>query len=213
VWVPPLEGGPFPLLVAAHGAGGRPEHHCVRWRQIIGDHAFLLCTKGRAMNRFDSPEDQGFFYDGHHELGRETLRAMDSLVRVFGDRVDVEAAIYAGYSQGATMGVHFLHARTEHASRFSRVVLIEGGSEEWNVPLAQRFKNAGGERVLFVCGQQSCNGRAERSERFLSKAGVDVSVRYAEGGGHTYLGSVGEEVERGFAWLVEGDPRWTPGPR
>jgi predicted esterase len=210
VWVPPASAEARPLLVAAHGAGGRPEHHCVRWREVTGGQAFLLCTRGHAMNRFLPPEQQGYFYDGHHELGRETLAALASLESHFEGRVDASGAIYAGYSQGATMGALFLHASSAHGARFSRVAMIEGGSEQWNVPLSQQFRAAGGQRVLFVCGQKSCGTGAERSARYLEQGGVETQVRVAEGGGHTYLGAVGDEVERGFAWLIEGDPRWQP---
>jgi len=162
------------------------------------------------MNRHLPPEQRGYFYDGHHELGRETLAAIDALATQH-PRADVEGAAYAGYSQGATMGVLFLHKRAEYAVRFPHVVLIEGGSSQWNVPLSAQFASAAGARVLFVCGQKRCRDEAQRSARFLEQAGVPARVRYASGGGHTYLGDVGREVTQHLAWLLSGDPRWGGG--
>jgi hypothetical protein len=88
------------------------------------------------------------------------------------------------------------------------VVLVEGGSGEWNVPLSERFRGAGGQRVLFVCGQKRCRDEAERSAAFIGKSGLEVHTRYAAGAGHTYLGEVGRAVEQELAWVLDGDPRW-----
>lgn len=209
LWVPPGRGR-RPVLVAGHGAGGTPEAHCHRWSELVGDRGFVLCTRGLATNRHLPPEQRGYFYDGHHELGRETLAAVDALAARHA-RADVEGAVYAGYSQGATMGVLFLHKKADYGARFPRVVLIEGGSSQWNVPLSAQFAKGTGARVLFVCGQKRCRDEAERSARFLERAGVGVRVRYASSGGHTYLGEVGQEVEQHLPWLLASDPRWGAG--
>ena len=151
VSVPVGSRGPQPVLVAAHGAGGRAEYHCRLWRRIVGEHGFLVCPRGYPMNRLDP--DTGYFYDGHPALGREIERALAALKERFGDRVDLAAPIFVGYSQGASMGALIL---PEHPAAFARAVLWEGGVgqyQEWNVAVAERFRARGAVRVVMACGR------------------------------------------------------------
>ncbi len=59
--------------------------------------------------------------------------------------------LYAGFSQGATMGALML---VDHAQEVKRLVLVEGGFADWNVARARAFRERGGERVLFVSRQE-----------------------------------------------------------
>lgn len=205
---PPDDGRVRPLIVVTHGAGGRPEAHCERWEEIVGSSAFIACTRGRGMNTHLPEPERGYFYDGHHELGRELDESFAALEHRYGARLDTQAAIFAGYSQGAAMGILALHERPERAARFGGVLLVEGGTGDWNVALSERMRRLGVRRVAFVCGQASCIDAAQTSRPWLARAGLPLRVDYARGAGHTYRGAVGQLVEQAYAWLVEGDARF-----
>jgi predicted esterase len=197
---------PQPVLVATHGAGGRPEYHCGLWRQIAGGTGFIVCPRGFPMNRSDP--HTGYFYDGHPALGREIEAALSALSERFGAHVAADRPIFSGYSQGASMGALVL---PRHSARFARAVLWEGGVgqyQEWNVAVAERFRDNGAERVLMACGQPKCQAAARTTAGYFERAGLEVRLVYVPGAGHTAGGRLAEEVAGAFGWLVAGDPRW-----
>lgn len=202
---------PRPILVIAHGAGGRPEPHCDFWRAILGSRGFLVCPRGVRLDTFAEPADQGFFYPDHHALAREVTAALAAVHARFGARVDERAPIYVGFSQGATMGALAFVTRS---APFARLVLIEGGvgeSDEWTINGARASHEGGVERVLFACGRPSCFSAAQRSLTYLEKAGLEGRVVHAAGAGHTYGGAVADAVLGALPWVFEGDPRWYGG--
>jgi predicted esterase len=204
VVIAPGGSGPYPVLVAAHGAGDRAEWQCEWWLPVLGRRGFVLCPRGRAMSNAPGA-DTGYYFEDHHRLEREVLAAIRELRETFGARVDPGPALYAGYSQGAIMGALFTSRR---GAEFSRLILIEGGYEEWNVPAARRFKQAGGERVLFACGHAYCAREADKAIGWLRRGGIAGRLEHVPGGGHTYAGEVGERVAAALGWLLEGDARW-----
>ncbi len=200
-----------PLVVAAHGAGDRPDWQCRFWRDIVGDRAFVLCPRGDPSNPQAPPDQRGYFHASHVALGGEIEGAIAALAGRFRAHVDVAAPVFAGFSQGAIMGALLL---PHHPARFSRAVLVEGGAgtfQEWNRHAARRFRERGGARVLFACGRAECADAATVSEGHLRREGVTAQVAYAPGAGHTYGGDVGLEVARAFPWLLEGDERFAAG--
>lgn len=203
VVVPSGRRAPRPLLVATHGAGGTPEEHCRRYAAIVAGRAFILCPRGRPLGRRDAPA--GYFYPNHLELGRELRSALDALARALPGEVDLHDVVYAGFSQGATMGALAIGL---HPEPFTRLALVEGGFSEWDLAAARRFHAAGGARVLFACGRPVCADGARQSARWLEREGIATRLVDARGAGHTWEGAVGEGVRDAFSWLVEGDPRW-----
>jgi predicted esterase len=200
---------PRPLVVIAHGAGGRPEPHCAFWRELLGSRGFLLCPRGVLLGADAEPENQGFFYPDHHALAREVTAAVDALRARFGEHLDDRAPIYVGFSQGATMGAL---AFVKRPAAFARLVLIEGGvgeSDECTINAARAFHEGGADRVLFACGRASCFSAAQRSLTYLEKAGLPGRVVHARGAGHTYGGAVADAVVSALPWVLEGDPRWS----
>ena len=159
VSVPSEARGARPVLVAAHGAGGRPSWQCEVWGKIVNHRGFVLCPQGTRMN-WDPY--QGFFFRHHHALEKEVLAALEALRERFGQRVANGPVVYAGFSQGATMGALMV---VKHPRIFQRLVLVEGGEAEWDVPTAIRFRQGGGLRVLLVCGRRACTERAKTSRR------------------------------------------------
>ena len=205
VSVPPEVGSRRPVLVATHGAGGTPEAHCSFWQALVGGTAFVLCPRGVTMDVYAPPSERGYFYPAHPALGREVRAALDALAARFPDRVDREGAVYAGYSQGATMGALVFAGEP---APFIAAVLIEGGVEEWTLRRARAFKERGGQRVLFACGRQSCADAARRAAGVLEQAGVPSRIVDATGAGHTYGGRVREGVRAALPFVFGGDPRW-----
>lgn len=197
--------GKRPVLVATHGAGGTPEAHCGYWRALLHDRAVVLCPRGVTMDVYAPPEERGYFYSNHPALERELKDAIAALAARFPDRVDLDRAVYAGYSQGATMGAL---AIAPSPAPFATVVLVEGGSDAWSGRSAKAFKAGGGERVLFACGRQSCADGARRSASLLRRAGVEVRVVDASGAGHTHDGAVKAGLVKALPWLLDGDPRF-----
>ena len=209
VAVPVGAPAPRPVLVATRGAGGSPEEHCEHWQRLLGGRAFILCPRGVALKTTVPLGEGQYFYDGHPRLVREVRLALVALSLRFGGLVDTQGAVYAGYSQGATMGALALPLMP---GLFSRALLIEGGDAEWDRRAARIFKAEGGQRVLFACGRSRCAENARRSAGYLEKESVETRVLHAEGAGHTYGGPVEELVRGSFEWLVEGDSRWSPPP-
>ncbi len=91
---------------------------------------------------------------------------------------------------------------------FRAAILVEGGADVFTVALARSFRAAGGERVLFGCGQASCAEKARGSVAYLERAGVAARLVSAAGAGHNFGGTVEASVASALPWLIEGDPRF-----
>jgi predicted esterase len=204
--LPEVAVGAQPVLVAAHGAGGEAHWHCELWRKLTGNRGYILCPQGVRIYA-DRSLPSGYYFPDHHHLEREVMAAVKALW-AHCPRAARSGLVYAGYSQGATMGALML---VDHADVFSRLVLIEGGTSEWNIPRAAKFRRGGGQRVLFACGVAHCERGARRSARWLEQADVATRVEYARGAGHTPGGVVAVRLAESFAWLVQGDERWSGG--
>jgi hypothetical protein len=199
---------PRPIVVATHGAEGRPEGQCQLWQALVGNRAFVLCLRGIPANRFEPPESIGYYYPGHPALGQEIEAALGALAARYPEHADLRAPLYAGFSQGASMGALLL---PRHPAGFARAALIEGGYgmfQEWNVAAARRFHEHGGERVVLACGRMRCLEQAQLTARYLERGGLRVRVLYAPGAGHGYRGAMEQQLRANFGWLIEGDPRF-----
>lgn len=202
----PAASGRQPILFATHGAGGAPEHHCAAWRQQLGQRGIIVCLRGVMVNRLIGPE-AGFYYPDHHALEKELIATLESFEAAYAERILPNSYVYAGYSQGATMGALML---PPHAGRFKRVLLVEGGFADWPLASARRFAQSGGERVAFVCGVATCQRGAEKSAQILARADSLALSKYAPGAGHTYGGTVADRIREALPWLLEDYPGWQP---
>jgi len=193
-----------PVLVVTHGAGGTADAHCQLWSRIVAERAILLCLRGRA--RGPNPAD-GEYYPDHRSLERETFAALSALRARYADRIAAGGVYYAGFSQGATMGSLML---VEHAAEVKRLVLVEGGVKDWSVARARAFRERGGERVLFVCGQKECANAARKSAYWFKLAGVPAQLEYVAGAGHSHDARVEARMVAALPWLTASDSRWAP---
>jgi predicted esterase len=188
---------PRPLVVAAHGAGGRPEWDCENWRRLTKGQAFVLCLRGTSMGK-----GGGYYYRDQHALEAE-LKAAEAAARALEPRILPTEGLYTGFSQGSSMGSAMVAA---HGGAFPYLALIEG-FERWNIARAKAFVRAGGKRVLFVCGTKNCRDAAQESLPWLKKGGVVARLEYAAGAGHTFAGDVRQRVEQALPWLWHGEPQ------
>ncbi len=202
VLVLPPHPTPMPLIVGAHGAGGSPEWNCDWLPSVLPSPAVLLCLRGIPMGR----DGGSFYYPEHHSLGRWLQASYDYVTQKHSARLSATSA-YVAYSQGATMGALAIQVA---ASPIPNLLLIEGGVDGWTAQRSRAFARAGGRRVYFACGTQSCNTKAKAKAAAvrLKEANVEVQVHHAEGAGHTPLGEVSTLVRSGLEWLL-GDSRAT----
>lgn len=188
-----------PLVVATHGAGGTPEWACQQWRQLTHERAFVLCLRGKSVGA-----GGGYYYPDHRALEAELLAA-ERAARDAEPRMLAGSGVYAGFSQGASMGSVMLSA---HGARFPYLVLVEG-FELWNVARAKAFQKSGGKRVLLACGTRQCQSTARQSVRWLEQGGVEGRLEYASGAGHTPGGEVERALVGALPWLMQGEPAFT----
>lgn len=193
------------LAVVAHGAGERPEPHCDHYGPLLGDEYLLACTRGFPNNSHLPEPERGYFYDGHHRLGDELTALFETLSKTepFASGVELNGALYVGFSQGATMGILALHEEPELAVRFNGILLVDGGSGEWTVALAKRMAERN-TRVAIVCGNAACREKAERSRSWLRHAGLENEMRLSTAR-HFLGGRLAEDVKSVLPWLLRAE--------
>jgi len=200
LWVPGgSTRGPRPVVIATHGAWDNPESYCPFWQRLVGERAFVLCTRGRKI------EPTAFFYPNHFFIDEENTAALTALRARFGSRVADGPALYAGYSQGAIHGAPLLQMRPE---QYPRAVFIEGGAL-WTAASAAKYRRGGGQRLLFVCGTTGCKKGATRAVKLLTDAGVEVQFIWVPSAGHDYPPQMAELVAGKIQWMVGDDSRWS----
>lgn len=224
---------PAPVVVAVIGIGDTPEEQCAVWRELVGQRAFVVCPRG--LPNFVRPEaaeqpeqaegepqqegeepppapdvppkQMGYYEPDAARLEKEIDAAIAALKTRWGRHVGDREMVYAGFSRGAFLGAQLAPKR---ADRFRRVILIEGGHSPWTEQSAAAFAKAGGTRVLFACGQQSCIDDALGAAGLLGRQKVETRTVLGEGEGHDYKKQVKDEVRRSLDWLTDGDPAWRP---
>ena len=189
-----------PVVMVAHGAGGTPDEQCRTWRELLGDRGVVLCIAGR---RVAVHSEERYFPD-HFALERIALASLEALRRAF-PNVNAEHVVYAGYSQGATMGSLMI---ASHGDDCPRLALLEGGFDGWTLSRAQKFEASGGRRVLFVCGTRHCADRARAAASTLVRTGVPARVESDLSAGHTYGGGVEQKLSESWRLLIEDDDAW-----
>ncbi len=196
---------PRPVIVAVHGNYDRPEWQCDVWRAVTDGYPFVLCPRG--VPRADAPrsEDRWTFGWNGHDLEREINAGLAALHDVFGPYVDPGPMVYAGFSLGAILGADVV---LWNPARFTRAVLIEGGTTSWSLQSAKQYAKHGGKRVLYACGQVDCVRETKTALHWLEAGGVPARTAFEGTIGHTYDGLVASAIAHSWAWFTEGDPRW-----
>jgi predicted esterase len=165
VVLPDARSRPARILVGAHGAGDSPEWQCDHWGKVARGGYFVLCPRGTSLG------GGGYYFKTHIALEAEFVAALAAVKTTYGAMVRPNDGVYTGYSQGATMGALMI---VEHGAAFPHLVLVEG--------------------VALVCGGSACARRAEAAAKTLASAGLRARAEHVPGGGHTYVGAVGERA-------------------
>ena len=167
---------PRPLIIALHGNNDRPEWQCRSWRAIAQRNVWVLCPRG--LRRYDSAaDDPRFTYGSASQTAKELRAALTALKEKFQYYVAPGPVVLAGFSLGAG---HAVAIANEEPEFFSRIVLIEGGTSNWSSGVATLFRDRGGKKVLFACGQESCRTKAVSRARLSGLLGIEARV--ADGG-------------------------------
>ena len=207
VSVPTGATGPRPVVLALHGNFDRPEWQCEVWRGVTRARAFVVCPRG--IPRPDAPRSLDRWTYGKGSDVRAEVEAALSAVRArFDSYVASGPILYTGFSLGAIHGVGIV---ASDGQRYPRAVLVEGGHDGWTAARAKAYAAAGGQRVLFACGQRACKADAAQARKHLQREGIETDLVYGGEVGHTYDGPVASEIARVWTWLVADDPRWTDG--
>jgi hypothetical protein len=189
---------PRGLVVALHGNFDRPEWACESWRHVAGPGPFVLCL--RVVLRSDSPPgDPRYSYAGAPAAERELAAAVAAFKARFGPHLADQPPVYAGFSLGAIVGISIAPTQS-----VGRVALVEGGQTGWTDAAAKRFRQRGGERVLFVCSQPGCLADSNRAASTLRRAGAEATVVDGGNHGHRYDGPIADATQTRWAWLVSG---------
>lgn len=196
-----------PLWVISHGAGGHAEWHCEHFHRLLAGRATLLCPRGK--QRFSHHPSAGYYYPDHWALQREVLAAIAKYESMVGP---TRPYLYAGYSQGATMGaLAFANA----GGIFDRLLLVEGGYADWSPMLVRQYQQSGGKAMLWICGTGACNRQARAAAQRFKGSPVETRVHLADGAGHRPDGAVGQATSQNLPFLLQMDARWqgfTPNP-
>ena len=195
---------PRPILVAMHGAGDRPEWQCGTWRGIADNRGFVVCPRGILHPGFP-PSAPRYTWKDSATTSLELRAALRAVKARFGDYVAPGPVVLTGFSLGAAHAVQLLR---QEPSFFSRVVLVEGGTQGWSATLGTAFATNGGKRVLFVCTQPACRPGALTALQLTKRGGAQAELLDAGNLGHVLDGRAAAAIKPRFEWLVEGDPRW-----
>jgi pimeloyl-ACP methyl ester carboxylesterase len=187
---------PRPVLIGAHGRGDRPEWACGEWRGATDAHPFILCPHGVPVRA--SP-GQGLSFAGADRLKREIDAGLEALRARFGRYVADGPMIFAGFSQGAFLGVA---VAADDPKRFPVVVLGEGGQSTWTADRAARFAQGGGVRVLFVCSTGACDAATKPALLTLQREGVEAKMISAGHIGHLVDDRVVAVIRQEWPWVV-----------
>lgn len=181
---------PSRVVVGVHGAGDRPEWSCGGWRLAAKNSAFVVCPRGRSLSA------STFAWSSPDELERRSEDALAALYERYGAYVDMQASIFAGFSQGATLSGTYLRA---HAARFPIAILAEGGYALLETPaFARAYSAGGGRRLVLVCGTPGCFSRAHQAKQRLAPENLEILVVGDAKAGH----NLNERMQRALqdAW-------------
>jgi hypothetical protein len=196
---------PRPIMVAAHGAGDRPEWACGSWRGVTNAYPFIICPRGTATG------DGRYYWSSSEQLGKVVDRAVSALRARYGPYVAEGPMVYAGFSAGAIYGTSLVRDR---AADFPVAIFAEGAYGQLADPsFGTRFKRNGGRRVLLACSTGGgCLGRFEPAAKLLERAGVQARLNDAGRIGHNLNDDVVRSLRQALPWLVSDCAGWSALP-
>jgi len=183
-----------------HGAGDRAEWACGGWRLASNSHAFVVCPQGSPV------AGQSFAWSSSAAIALAIDRALAAARHRYGARIAESPPIYAGFSQGAILARALL---VEAPTRFPTAIFAEGSYATLVDPsFARAYRQAGGERLLVVCGGAHCFNQASRAEKILETAGLEVLVAGDPRAGHNLNQRMQVALQRVWPLFVANRDGW-----
>lgn len=171
-----------PVIVGLHGNFDRPEWFCAAMETLVEGKAWLLCPRG--FKRTDVPAEYDRYTFGARRLVLDEISAgLAALNQRFGERVEPQVHILAGFSLGAIYASHFAAA---DPSRYSRVYIVEGGHKVWTKSNIAKFARLGGRGIILGCGNRGCGRWSKKLCRQFSAVNVPCAEATAPALGHSY---------------------------
>lgn len=160
----------------------------------------MLCPRGRAT------ANERFVWTSSGALDEAVSAALRALKARYGDYVRENSLVYAGFSQGAFLAEATLLAVP---GRFAAAVFAEGGYDVLANPnFGARYRRAGGERLLIVCGGPTCFGRGRPSLPALERSGLQVWLGGDARAGHNLNQRMQVSLRALWPEFVRGLPGW-----
>ncbi len=196
---------PRRVVVALHGDADRPEWQCGSWRGIAGGDVFVLCPRG--VRRMDVEGSPRFTFGTFERTEQELRLALKALKQRYGKHVASGEVVLTGLGVGAT---HALRLAKQEPAFFSRVVAIEGDTEQWTAATAAAFASRGGKRVLFACAHVPCEKLGVRNVLFTRRNGGDARLVVAGPKARGFDAHFTSLVQQQWSWLIGKDPEANP---
>jgi len=150
--------------------------------------------------------DEKFGWSTTRSIQSAVDRSLSELQKAFGQYLHEAPMVYAGFSQGAELAGQFLIL---NAQRFPVAALAEGGYSYLNdAKFSHAYRQAGGQRVMLVCGTPHCFVSANHAKTVLETAGLTAIVCGDPLSGHNLNGRMQNAIRRNWAQLVEGISGW-----
>ncbi len=197
---------PRPLVIVLHGDSDRPEARCRQWREISGGYPWVICPRGKELPNA-APDDRRYSFGSLTETTHELRAALAALKQQYTDHLAPGSVVMVGIGRGADIAARI--ARQE-PSFFSRLVLTEGGADQWTSSTVTLFQRGGGKRVLLVCGQVACLEEAEARRNLSERLGILARVAAAAPSERPDDAALAAAVKKEYKWLVTGDARFAP---
>jgi hypothetical protein len=197
---------PRPVVVGVHGAGDRADWSCSEWYATTSANAFVVCPHGA-----NDPRWKGtLVWRSASDIAAAAVHAMAALEAHYGAHVATGPAIYASWSEGATLAGAAVASAARLGLRFDAVVLVEVGYTPVDArAMARSFSSAGVRRVLVSCSSWQCRGFAPQLEAAGRASGLAVHVVDVGLRGHWFDAPVFAALAAQWGWLTEGDARWS----
>jgi len=191
---------PRPIMIALHGGSDHPEWACSAWSGIVSSYAFVVCPRGvgaTAALAWSSPAD----------TKARVERAVAATTAAYGAWVrPTTTTVLVGFSMGATQTAMLAQMDPK---RYRRVSLAESAyAPEPALAFARPWASGGGERALFLCTTDGCEGTYRDVARNVASQHVPARLNIAGTHAHGMWDAVVQSMRRDWPWLVEGAEGW-----
>ncbi|MCG1009851.1 alpha/beta hydrolase [Salinicoccus sp. ID82-1] len=183
-------------LILFHGSGGR-ETDLLEVATMVDGSANILALRGDADDdgqvRFFKRQGRGHDMESLNAEGEKISGLLEHLAHEYG--LDLEKAIYIGYSNGANMAAHLVF---NHRIPVAGAMLMHP-AYKGEVPEKAELL---GKKILLTAGARdmvATAGEAYQLKQKLELKGASVDVKLTDGGHEI----VSEELMEGHVWYLK----------